>query len=53
MIQILVTGKFIVENNLIPIWQKLRGFSEDLIIDNSFDDVVSIHQASVLGLFPS
>lgn len=52
-ITITISGKFIIENNLVPIWRKLRGFSEDLIIDNSFEDVVSIHQASVLGLFPS
>lgn len=52
-ITITISGKFIVENNLVPIWRKLRGFSEDLIIDNSFEDVVSIHQASVLGLFPN
>ena len=52
-ITITISGKFIVENNLVPIWRKLRGFSEDVKIDNSFEDVVSIHQASVLGLFPN
>ena len=52
-ITITISGKFIVENNLVPIWRKLRGFSEDINIDNSFEDVVSIHQASVLGLFPN
>jgi hypothetical protein len=52
-ITIAISGKFIVENNLVPIWRKLRGFSEDIIIDNSFEDIVSIHQASVLGLFPN
>lgn len=50
-ITITISGKFIVENNLVPIWRKLRGFSEDVKIDNSFEDVLSIHQASVLGLF--
>ena len=52
-ITITISGKFIVENNLVPIWRKLRGFSEDLKIDDSFEDIVSIHQASVLGLFPN
>jgi hypothetical protein len=52
-ITITISGKFIVENNLVPIWRKLRGFSEEVKIDNFFEDVVSIHQASVLGLFPS
>ena len=51
-ITITISGKFIIENNLVPIWRKLRGFSEDVKIDNSFKDVVSIHQASVLGLLP-
>ena len=52
-ITITVSGKFIVENNLVPIWRKLRGFDEDITIDSSFQDVVSIHQASVLGLLPN
>jgi hypothetical protein len=52
-ITITISGKFIVENNLVPIWRKLRGLSEDVKIDNSFEDIVSIHQASVLGLFPN
>lgn len=52
-ITITISGKFIVENNLVPIWRKLRGFSDDINIDNSFEDVVSIHQASVLGIFPN
>jgi hypothetical protein len=52
-ITIIISGKFIIENNLVPIWPKLRGFSEEVIIDNSFRDIVSIQQASVLGILPN
>lgn len=49
-ITIKISGRFLVDNQLVDIWKDLRGFSKDYIIDESFEDSVSIYQAPFLGL---
>ncbi|MEA5461476.1 hypothetical protein VB796_20590 [Arcicella sp. LKC2W] len=45
-----IKGAFIINNGLVDVWKKLRGFSDDIIIDESFTDRVSIFQAVNLGI---
>lgn len=45
-----IKGAFIIKNNLIDVWKKLRGFSEDVIIDEHFTDKISIFQTVSLGI---
>ena len=45
-----IKGSFIIKNNLVNVWKKLRGFSEDIIIDEHFIDKVSIFQTVSLGI---
>ena len=45
-----IKGTFIINNGLIEVWKKLRGFSEDLVIDENFTDRISIFQSVSLGI---
>ena len=45
-----IKGTFIIKNNLVDVWKKLRGFSEDVIIDENFTDKISIFQTVSLGI---
>ena len=45
-----IKGRFLIDNNLTEIWKKLRGFEDDMVIDESFTDTISIYQAPYLGL---
>ncbi len=45
-----IKGSFIINNNLVEVWRNLRGFSEDVIIDESFIDRISIFQTVSLGI---
>jgi hypothetical protein len=45
-----IKGTFIINNGLVDVWKKLRGFSEDMIIDENFTDKISIFQTVSLGI---
>jgi hypothetical protein len=45
-----IKGTFIINNGLVDAWKKLRGFSEDVIIDKNFTDRISIFQTVSLGI---
>ncbi len=45
-----IKGTFIINNDLVDVWKKLRGFSEDVIIDENFTDKISIFQTVSLGI---
>ena len=45
-----IKGSFIINNNLVEVWRNLRGFSENVIIDESFIDRISIFQTVSLGI---
>ena len=45
-----IKGSFIIKNDLVDVWKKLRGFSEDMIIDEDFTDKISIFQTVSLGI---
>jgi hypothetical protein len=45
-----IKGRFLMNNNLTEIWKKLRGFDENMVIDEAFTDTISIYQAPYLGL---
>jgi hypothetical protein len=45
-----IKGSFIINNGLIEVWKKLRGFSDDIIIDENFTDKISIFQTVSLGI---
>ena len=45
-----IKGSFIIKNGLVDVWKKLRGFSEDMIIDEDFTDKISIFQTVSLGI---
>ena len=45
-----IKGSFIIKNGLVDVWKKLRGFSEDMIIDDDFTDKISIFQTVSLGI---
>jgi hypothetical protein len=47
---ITIKGKFLMKNNLETVWRKLRGIKDDIIIDESFTDTISIYQATILGI---
>jgi hypothetical protein len=49
-ITVKISGRFLVTNELVDIWKDLRGMSKDTIIDESFEDSISIYQAPFLGL---
>jgi hypothetical protein len=45
-----IKGSFIIKNGLVDVWKKLRGFSEEMIIDEDFTDKISIFQTVSLGI---
>ncbi|MDZ7896944.1 MAG: hypothetical protein U5N85_02790 [Arcicella sp.] len=45
-----IKGTFIIKNGLVDVWRKLRGFSEEVIIDEKFTDRISIFQTVSLGI---
>ncbi len=49
-ITIKISGRFLVTNDLVEIWRDLRGISKEILIDESFEDSISIYQAPFLGL---
>jgi hypothetical protein len=48
-----IKGSFIINNGLVDVWKKLRGFSEDIIIDENFIDKISIFETVNLGIVQS
>lgn len=49
-ITIKISGRFLVENSLVDIWKDMRGISENVLINESFEDSISLDQAPMLGL---
>lgn len=49
-ITVRISGRFLVNNELVDIWKDLRGMPKETVIDESFEDSISIYQASFLGL---
>jgi hypothetical protein len=49
-ITIKVSGRFLVNNDLVEIWKDLRGISKETYIDETYEDSISIYQAPLLGL---
>lgn len=49
-ITVKISGRFLVNNELVDIWKDLRGISKETVIDESFEDSISIYQAPILGL---
>ena len=49
-ITVRISGRFLVNNELVDIWKDLRGMSTETVIDESFEDSISIYQAPILGL---
>jgi hypothetical protein len=49
-ITIKVSGRFLVSNDLVEIWKDLRGIPQGTIIDEHYEDSISIYQAPLLGL---
>ena len=49
-ITVKISGRFLVNNELVDIWKDLRGIPKETLIDESFEDSISIHQAPILGL---
>ena len=49
-ITVRISGRFLVNNELVDIWKDLRGISTETVIDESFEDSISIYQAPILGL---
>jgi hypothetical protein len=47
---ITIKGSFLVKNNLESVWRELRGISDEIVIDESFTDTISIYQAPILGI---
>jgi hypothetical protein len=45
-----IKGSFIIKNGLTEVWKKLRGFSDDIIINEDFTDRISIFQTVSLGI---
>lgn len=45
-----IKGSFIINNGLVDVWKKLRGFSEDMVIDENFIDKISLFQTVNLGI---
>jgi hypothetical protein len=49
-ITITVKGSFLVKHQLVDVWRSLRCYDENVIIDNDFEDTISIYQAKFLGI---
>jgi hypothetical protein len=49
-ITINISGRFLVANGLVELWKELRNITEETIIDDTFEDTISINQAPILGL---
>ena len=49
-ITVRISGRFLVNNDLVDVWKDLRGMPKETVIDESFEDSISIHQAPILGL---
>jgi hypothetical protein len=49
-ITVKISGRFLVNNELVDIWKDLRGMPKETVIDESFEDSISIYQAPFLGL---
>lgn len=49
-ITVRISGRFLVNNELVDIWKDLRGLPKETLIDESFEDSISIYQAPILGL---
>lgn len=49
-ITINISGRFLVANGLVDLWKELRNITEETIIDDTFEDTISINQAPILGL---
>jgi hypothetical protein len=47
---ITIKGGFLVKNGLESVWRELRGLSNEIVIDDSFTDTISIYQAPFLGI---
>lgn len=45
-----IKGSFIINSGLEETWRKLRGFSDDIIIDENFTDKISFFQTISLGI---
>jgi hypothetical protein len=45
-----IKGTFIIKNGLVDVWKKLRGFSDEVIIDANFTDKIPIFQTVSLGI---
>jgi hypothetical protein len=45
-----VSGRFLVNNDLVEIWKDLREIPYETIIDETYEDSISIYQAPLLGL---
>jgi hypothetical protein len=45
-----IRGSFIVKNNLQSVWRELRELSDEVVIDDSYTDTISIYQAPILGI---
>ena len=45
-----IKGTFIINNGLEETWRKLRGFSDDVVIDENFTDKISFFQTLSLGI---
>ena len=49
-ITVRISGRFLVNNDLVDVWKDLRGMPKETVIDESFEDSISIYQAPILGL---
>ena len=49
-ITVKISGRFLVNNELVDIWKDLRGMPKETVIDELFEDSISIYQAPFLGL---
>lgn len=49
-ITINISGRFLVANGLVELWKELRNITEETMIDDTFEDTISINQAPILGL---
>jgi hypothetical protein len=44
-----VSGKWLIRTNLVETWKELRG-NQDLDIDETFKDYITLKQAELLGI---
>jgi hypothetical protein len=49
-ITVTVSGRFLLENDLVEIWKDLRKLPVTTLIDEVFEDTISIIQAQTIGL---